>query len=232
MKPHGVEFLANPSMGAKVCKYLIIRGLHHSTITKLAMKVLIFLMLLLPTQTALPQSDSPTDAKPQRREYVRFMTGVAMGPIMTYRCVPDVHNVGIRIFGEYNRFFENRWLLGASLDGMIPATGRLMPLLKNISLTAHRRVQISESNLYFLTGVGIGGNVIFLENEPIRVGPTVSFNFSMLWRVSPNAFLEFSPLLFLPTRVNAPLSDMFTHYHPHSFAFTFGFPSIGIKVAL
>jgi len=205
---------------------------YRSTKKPRIVSVILLLLLLLQVNTVFGQEETQIEVPVAKAEYFRFFTGFALGPIMTIRCKFDIYNIGMRIFGEYQRELSKNWFYGISFDGMIPATGNLVPLLKNVSVSAYFRWPIIRERLFLLPGLGLGCNFIFIEDEPLRLWPTTTVNISMLLQVSPNAFLEFSPLLIYPTRMNFPLGFRWFDPHPHNIAFAVSILSIGFKIKL
>ncbi|HSV88879.1 MAG TPA: hypothetical protein VLH61_09575 [Bacteroidales bacterium] len=189
-----------------------------------AVITLVFLMFLLPAKPAMSQEEAPEP----KGAYLTFETGVSFGPIMVIDCYLDVHNIGVRIFSEYKRGIRDRWYYGISFDGMIPISDQFLPLSNNVSVTAYHRLTFVQEKLFLWKGLGLGSNFIFVEDDPLRVGPTLSLNLSMSWRFAPNAYFEFSPFLLLPTRLHIPLSFI----APHNAAMTIPFPSVGLKFLL
>jgi len=186
-----------------------------------AIVLLLFLLLVLPGKTVSGQEDAPLI----KGSYFKITSGITLGPVTME---PFIENIGIRIVGEYKREFGENWLYGVSLEGMIPVAGFLLPVVKNASFTAYFRWPLIKDRLFLLPGVGLGGNLLIEEGVSLRAVPTVSANLSMLWQVSHNAFVEFSPLLIYPSRLNFPINFI----SPGGGTFIIPIASVGLKFSL
>jgi len=161
---------------------------------------LLTILLLLPSKTVVGQEEvqRPTN------EYLKILSGITFGPWDFFDNTMEMQNIGFRIGGEYKREFGKNWLYGVSLEGLIPLV--LFPQAMNVSFSVYYRLPLVRDRFFLLPGVGLGGNFVLEGDEiPIRVVPTISGNLSLLWRVSPATFIEFSPLLVAPTRLNIPI---------------------------
>ncbi|HAJ99305.1 MAG TPA: hypothetical protein DCM62_04700 [Bacteroidales bacterium] len=138
----------------------------------------------------------------------------------------EVENQGIRIFGEYHRRFFGRWHYGIGLDGMIPISGNIQPLLKNLSFTVYYRLPVIGDRLFFVQGLGVGANFLFREGASMKISPSLNVNLLAQWRVTHNLYLEFSPMLILPTRHSLPMPNSKNQ------AFPLAYPSIGLTFDL
>ena len=190
--------------------------------------LLLLLGLLMLSYQVAGQEENPAEPLGSKAQYIRFKSGISIGPFMTIEESFFFYNYGIYMFAEFQRTIHRNWLYGLSIDGMLPATGNLLPLVKNVSVSIYHRLPIIRDRLFVLPGLGVGSNIIFVEDDRPRMGPTVNVNLSMLWQVSPGMFLEFSPLLIYPTRANIPVSYALYEAHPNSMAFTISAFTIGI----
>ena len=164
----------------------------------------IFLLLMLPPLFAVAgQVENPKDAEVNKPYYIRIVPSLIA--FFYHDRYSDFHSMGIRILGEYKQEFRHNWFYGIGFEGFVPATGYLTPLVKNLSISVNYRLPLVGDRLFLTKGLGLGSNFIFIENDPLKVRPSLNVSLYALWRISPTLYLEFSPFfIVLPTRHTMP----------------------------
>jgi len=180
------------------------------------------ILILLQSKTALGQNEAPLQ---QKEHSFRFMTGISRGFV---REDLEYLDFGVLIFGEYKREIGKNWFYGISFDGMIPFVANVPSRIKNLSVNAYYRLPLVGDRLFLMKGFGLGSNFIFRNDEHLRVGPALNASISMSWRVRQRIYLEFSPFILIPGRLNFPVPDVL----PQNLAITLQWSIAGVRIPL